>query len=316
MIDHGIISEMISSASSGFVSSRIEFEFSPGSASALPREEAANYKWVAEVSAEQRQDGSWGRFHSMNSKLKQKWPTTESAMSRLKYLGLDISNPSVEKACKYCETLLNDISLWPDAMERNKLFPRAVPIYITTALSHFGSEDRLYKQVRDNLLLLLHKAFAGGQYDADALNAAAKEHLGIETHDTYIGLSSKYFIIFFCNNVSCIDRDVQRQYLAWLHRQDTVYYSSGSLKQPITPLSNIRLICERAEFLWYLSAFTGFAEEFAQDLNALFCLRRSDGYWDFGAKLGCPRLSESWAKPMDRKIDQTFYLLRLYKNRE
>lgn len=316
MNNKDIISEMIELASSDFLKNRIKAEFSPGSKNDIPLldEEIEQYKWVSEVIGEQQEDGSWGRFHSMNSKLKRKWSTTESAMARLRYLGMKRTNISVQKACQYCERLINNVSLWPEYMEKNDLFPKAVPIYIATALSHFGSEDPLYRHMKESLLILLHEAFNDGKYNPKILNEKAKKYLGTEIHHTYIGLNSKYLIIFFHNNADCIDKHTQSRYLNWLHRQDTLFYSSRTLQNSITPLTNSSFICERVEFLSYLSSFHGFAEEYAQDLSALSHVRQSNGFWDLGNEFKCPRLSENWLKPNNRKIDQTFYIVRMFNN--
>jgi len=276
-------------------------------------------KWVREVTDEQQADGSWGRFHSTDSKLKRKWGTTESAMARLKYLGLDRTAISVQKACEYCEILLNNhIALWPEYMEKNELFPKAVPIYIVTALSHFGSDDRLYRQYGDALLSLLHLAFADGEYNREALNQSAKNLLGIEIDNTYMGFGSKYLLIFFQNHVSKIDRDVQRKYLKWLHEQDVIYYSPASLQETITPFTplryGLRTIFGRVEILSWLSSFHGFSEEFSEDLAVISPFRQSDGYWDPGNGFQCPRLSADWRSPANRKMDQTYFIQRLFSN--
>jgi len=250
----------------------------------------------------------------MDSKLKRKWSTTEIAMTRLKYLGLDRANSSVQKACLYCETLLNDLSLWPEGMEKNQLFPRAVPVYITTVLSHFGSEDLLYQQYKNALLSLLNEAFKDGTYNQEALVQRAKKTLGIEIHGTYIGLNSKYLLVFFHHHEKQIDKEIQKKYLKWLHEQDRIFYSAESLKTTITPLSDLGMICRKVELLSYLSSLYGFSEEFIEDLNALSVMRQSDGCWDFGNGFRCPRLSENWGNSANRKFDQTFYIQRLFHN--
>ena len=47
-----------------------------------------NSKWVSLLREQQYKDGSYGRFHSMNSRLKQVFPTTEIAVNFMNYLGL------------------------------------------------------------------------------------------------------------------------------------------------------------------------------------------------------------------------------------
>ena len=42
------------------------------------------------------------------------------------------------------ENMLSDLSLWPDAWEGNKWFKPAVPLFITSRLALFNSENPHY----------------------------------------------------------------------------------------------------------------------------------------------------------------------------
>ena len=95
---------------------------------------------------EQYQDGSFGRFHTMDSKLKQKIPTTEAA-AWLMYENFITRQVDVcNKTCLYMERLLDDTRNWPDSWEKNKYFKSAVPLFIASKLALFTSETNEYNK--------------------------------------------------------------------------------------------------------------------------------------------------------------------------
>ena len=95
---------------------------------------------------EQYQDGSFGRFHTMDSKLKQKIPTTEAA-AWLMYEDFITRQVDVcNKTCLYMERLLDDTRNWPDSWEKNKYFKSAVPLFIASKLALFTSETNEYNK--------------------------------------------------------------------------------------------------------------------------------------------------------------------------
>lgn len=55
-------------------------------------DEFYNSKWVELLKANQLDDGGYGRFHSRNSKIKQKFPTTELAIDSMKMLDIQRGN--------------------------------------------------------------------------------------------------------------------------------------------------------------------------------------------------------------------------------
>ena len=59
------------------------------------------HPWVKQLSQEQQPDGSWGRFHSMDSRLKARFPTSETAIRRALALGLDKENPVLARVAGY-----------------------------------------------------------------------------------------------------------------------------------------------------------------------------------------------------------------------
>ena len=56
-------------------------------------------KWYQQLAEEQWENGSWGRFHTQDTKalLKKKFVTTEHALRRARDLSLDRNDPIIQK---------------------------------------------------------------------------------------------------------------------------------------------------------------------------------------------------------------------------
>jgi len=70
------------------------------------KQEMLQSRWVLELKKEQKEDGSWGRFHS-TMKTKGKILTTEAAVERGLALGLEASDPIFQAAINYLSRLLD-----------------------------------------------------------------------------------------------------------------------------------------------------------------------------------------------------------------
>lgn len=133
-------------------------------------EEFYNSKWVELLKANQYDDGGFGRFHSRNSKIKQKFPTTEIAVDSVKMLDLRRGNLLVDKLCDYMENILKGEIEWPDRFEKNKWFRPAQPLFVSSKLSVFGSNCREYTEIFNCWHTILKEAFADGEYSRERTN--------------------------------------------------------------------------------------------------------------------------------------------------
>jgi len=211
---------------------------------------------IKKLIEEQHSDGSFGRFHTMNSKLKQKIPTTQAAVWLMYEISLARNNEICNKTCLYMERLLNDLSQWPDAWESNKWFKPAVPLYISSSLALFGSEDEKYKEICDIWIDLLISAFDTDGYSPDKINAKSKASLGVEIDGSYIGIHGLNNLALYAFNTDNIPLDIQRLYINWLHHYD------GTITYTNIRLDNLSKNPGSARIVSLLSRFDGFAEEF------------------------------------------------------
>lgn len=69
------------------------------------RQEILRSRWIGEIKNLQREDGSWGGFHSA-MKTKERIGTTEAAVERGLALGLETSDPIFRAAINCLSRLL------------------------------------------------------------------------------------------------------------------------------------------------------------------------------------------------------------------
>jgi len=206
---------------------------------------------------EQQPDGSFGRFHTMNSKLKQKIPTTQAAAWLMYENAFTRDNDMCNKTCLYMERLLNDLSLWPDVWEKNKWCKPSVPLFIASSLALFGSDDKKYKEICNVWMDLLVSAFETGNYSKDNVDAEAKASIGVEIDGSYIGLHCLNNLALYACNVDAIPPDVQKAYIKWLHNYDGVIGYTN-----IRP-DNLASAPGSQKIMSLLSRFHGFKDEFS-----------------------------------------------------
>jgi len=276
-------------------------------------EKAEKSKWVNDIKKEQKPNGSWGRFHSQDSSAKQKYPTTENAVLLLKYLAIGRGNNIIESACNYMEKLLSDLSLWPDAWEKNKWFKLAVPLFIASKLTMFGSNHPDFMEVCKIWVKILKSSFASNKYNGKETDFIALENIGVQIDGSYIGLNSINSILLFSYNTNLIPVEIQMKYIKWLHyNPNNICYTATSLNKNLNELSGNKLY-DYLRIMMLLSKFNGYADEFSHEIKWLENQCGKDGYWDFGNKINSNlKLSDNWRLEMNRKIDNTIFVLSAF----
>ena len=96
--------------------------------------ETLKSRWVRELANEQKEDGSWGRFHSA-VKCKGKIVTTKAAVERGLALGLEASDPIFQAAMNYLTHLLVGKVAFPDPPERNNRWATGTQLFAAATLA-------------------------------------------------------------------------------------------------------------------------------------------------------------------------------------
>ena len=184
-------------------------------------------KWYRELADEQWDDGSWGRFHTMNSKdKKQKFGSTEIALRRARGLGFSKDDPMIAKCIKIMERYVREEETWTDKVEKHKdngkshLFCRP---YLTAAnINLFDPDNPLIKPLRDNVAGAIKKAFESGVFDEKFWKQKVTEY-----HVPNIAHPGIAYSAMLLQNSNCMEDVLQRQYLYYIwNRTNGVYYVS------------------------------------------------------------------------------------------
>ena len=273
-------------------------------------EEFYNSKWFELLKANQLDDGGYGRFHSRNSKIRKKYPTTEIAVDSMKMLDIRRGNSLVDKLCDYMEKILKREIEWPDGFEKNKWYRPAQPLFVASKLSVFGSDCKEFIDIFNCWHTILKEAFEDGEYNKDRTNRISKELLGCEIDGSYIGLNSIYLIELLGNMQAEISDDLKENYLKWLHHNGKMIgYTSVILNQGFD-----NNFSELYKVYFLLSKFSCFKTEFKDVLNLLINKRNKDGFWNFGRNFSCQKLSDDWRSRDRMNIDHTIMALLLFSH--
>jgi hypothetical protein len=128
-------------------------------------------KCVQLLTSSQHPDGTWGRFHTQDTRVKQPFPTTECALRIALENGLDFRHPVIAKALPRILDYVTGARDWPDPPEKHDN-PLAWYIWIrhcsAAALSMIERRHRAIDPFRRIRAEATAAAFASGTYDRTA----------------------------------------------------------------------------------------------------------------------------------------------------
>lgn len=223
-------------------------------------------KWYRELADEQWEDGSWGRFHSMDSKVsaKQRFATTEIALRRARELSLTKEDAIIAKCIKLMEQYVNGEKTWTDKIEQHhdggKSHLRA-RLYITAAnINLFDPDNPVVKSKQDDVVRTLKIALSKGYFDEVAWEQENRTYNG----PCFSGWNAYPLMLLY--NAYSLEDEIQRQYLDYIwHRKEGIYYLTGF------PISDKIHLEDKRFHLWltalgYLSDFSLFSEFMRGDI--------------------------------------------------
>ncbi|NOH04370.1 MAG: hypothetical protein HND47_21545 [Chloroflexi bacterium] len=282
------------------------------------KKEAGESRWVIQLGNEQRQDGSWGRFHSEDTRLKQKIPTTEFGIERAQALGLDDSHPIIRKAVSYLARLLEGEFDFPDPAEKNNRWSTGVRLFTASTLARISPGHPTLKDSLELWAAIAERTFFSGEYDLQAEIRAHRQLTGASVENSYLRLCGKYQVILLGSQPGLLTRKTETSLLNWLWRRED---GLGYLDMPLSP-PNPGYTASQMD-RWFttmeiVSRFSGWLERAKEIIRWLWDRRGENGLWDFGAKAfhsAFMPLSENWRGKSTRTFDwtaRTLILLERY----
>ncbi len=270
-------------------------------------------KWARAILAQQREDGSFGFFHTL-SKSSNSPITTEQALRRLLALGFTAEDAPVRKTLDYLESCLAGERTIPDRRERGhswELFvSMMLSVWIRFLTPHNGRANAVARQWGG----VITSAFSSGSYvDADYRHAYG-DIFGRKPE----GGRLEDFVTFYQVALLAgeVDAQTEHRLLDYVLRHTSgIYYLYG--KPLITPPAfQSRETSSYLAAIELLSRYPYSAEQLAFAAAWLEQHRDADDGWDMGAaaKDGVyfPR-SDSWRTRELRRHDCTERITQLLK---
>ena len=265
-------------------------------------------RWMRQLEQAQLPDGSWGRFHSQDTKQKTAFRTTEEAIDRAIALGADPREGVLLRVHQYILEVLRGAARITDRDEKSEAWPLGIRFILAGRLAQLDPANPALIQAWAYLVEVAKQAFQSGQYRLED-EVAAYQHLsGIRWPRGFLSSQHVMWILSSHELPGSLGQDLLR----WIwHKPEGMGYLDA-------PLANFQ---PRQVGYWLrsMSILSRFAEwkEISQDaLNQLWAQRDEHGLWDFGSRIarsGDFPLSESWRYSSQRKQDYSTCILVLLR---
>ena len=275
-------------------------------------------KWIALLQNSQQPDGTWGRFHTQDTKIKQTFVTTEAAIRAALDSGLDQHSPILQKAQGAIVDYVDGKTCWPDPPEKHDN-PLAwfvgVRYYSAAVLSQIDPHHPLLEEYWHIWAEAVQASFRSGSYDRQreivALNALMKCRM-----KNPVPFHTMYPLLILSATDNLLPGDLERSLLDFvMHAPMGIYYVFDQAIDTQPAIQSKRFWgWTRAHML--LSRFRLWKELAGEALNWIWAQRTDQGFWDLAARISrkpftCFPLSESWKRPENRVIDVTVEMLTL-----
>jgi hypothetical protein len=275
-------------------------------------------KWIALLQNSQQADGTWGRFHTQDTKVQQPFVTTEAAITTALDSGLDQHSAILQKAQAAIVDYVEAKTCWPDPAEKHDN-PLAwfvwVRHYSAAVLAHIDLHHPRLDEFWNIWAEAMQAAFHSGSYDRqmeiEALNSLLKCRM-----KNPVPFHVKYPLLILSATDHQLPGDLERRLLDFvMHTPTGIYYVYGKA------ISTQPAILSKSFWGWFqahrlLSRFRLWSELAEEALNWIWAQRTAQGFWELGAQISRKPytsfpLSESWKRPENRVIDCTVEMLTL-----
>lgn len=268
---------------------------------------------VTELSNLQWEDGSWGRFHSMDTSSKSDF-TTEKALRKLLNMGLSEDDEIINNAVKYMEGHLDGVIELRDYREKKHDWDLLTELFVATWLLRIDSTNKKAIRIAEKWSEVIAKGFSKGSFCEQSYKTAYDTILKPKKGKEYWKIDNFYIVSILKGRL-----DHRIEYLFINHIMNNhrgIYYIYDK------KLSDFPKETKGKSFVRYLNAIsmildydTGY-KHLEEIIKKLIILKDDEGFWDFGKdskdNIALP-LSENWRTEGKRKADCTILTLGLIK---
>ncbi len=280
------------------------------------QQDLVHTRWVSDLAREQRDDGSWGRLHSRDSRAKTGIITTEVGVERALALGLEPAGPILRAAASYLANLLEGKASYTDPPESNDRWPAGVRLFASATCARIQPDHPALDGVWNLWATIASRTFASGRYDPGQEIAAHRELTGASVSNTYLVLSNKYALSLLGARASQLLPAVEHALVDWVwHKPDGIGYLCVPLCRQ--PSQSARVLDHWFTSMELLSHFPRWRTVAQDAIQWLWAQRNEQGLWDFGPRASASvvlPLSESWRSPRHRQTDHSTRALTLLRS--
>lgn len=270
------------------------------------------------LGSSQLPDGTWGRFHTQDTSVRQPFLTTEGGIVVALSCGLDRTHPILVKAQAAILYYVEGKTCWPDPPEKHDN-PLAwyvwVRHYSAAVLSQIDPFHPYLEEYWNLWTRAVQAAFQSGSYDRQqeivALNALMDCRM-----KKPVPFHTKYPLLILSATHNQLPGDLEHRLLEFILQYPAgIYYSYDK------PIHTQPGIHDRHFWGWtqahrLLTRFRLWKEMGAEALNWIWAQRSEQGFWDLGSQIARRPytsfpLSESWRRVENRIIDCTVEMLTL-----
>jgi len=281
-------------------------------------------KWATKIIDLQKDDGSWGYFHTLAMPDSGKAIATEQAINRLRRLGFTKNDEPIQKVLAYMHNCLANISQMPDPREKRMDWDIFIELMLSAWIRKFTSDDTLANDTAKKWKAIVSATFSSGIYDADiyinTLYELMKPKYGtVKRHKEVLKIDYYYPIALLAGE---IDECFEKAFFDYVMDSEAGYYYGfvGSVLQPPHDfcsktasryLSAIELYCD------YPNRYC--KEKLKPVVDWLNANRNANGRWDMGAGVKdgtCFPLSDSWRTTESRENDCTYRIEKIISSLE
>ena len=273
-------------------------------------------KWIKLLRSSQLADGTWGRFHTQNTKIKQVFPTTETAIATALASGLDKDSEVLKKTIAFILDHLDGKTTWTDIPEKHDN-PDAWPIGIRhLSAANLALIDNVHPHLDEfwnYWLKTADAAFASGHYNRNA-EIEIRNALDNIKRKNPGAFHTKYHLILLSPTNKILPATLERKILLYvMDAPHGIYYTYDKLINTFPPI-DARWFVSWLLAIRLLSRFPTFQKVGVPALNWIWDQRSPEGLWNFTGyvpwkPVSYLPISESWRKRKNRVIDCTLLAL-------
>jgi hypothetical protein len=272
-------------------------------------------KWAKEILNLQKQDGSWGYFHTLSKPTPRQPLTTEQALRRLEILGYTINDKPIQKTIKYLQNCLIGKENIPDRSEKQLDWGKFRDLMISTWIKRFIPDDKRTNDLSKKWAEIVNGSFVNNEFSQNNFDFLFYKILCYDKTKKAIRFMTFYPISLVANNLS---KDIEPIFLKHILNYDKgiTYYNYA---KPLNILPQHFESKESSAYIREIELLTGYKNNKCKE-QLLFVKewiqnnKIDDNKWDMGkdSKDGIYfPLSDSWKLKEDRIRDCSYRINQL-----